>query len=418
MDYACPFGRPVVVGADHRTSSMAIRDRLFIGPDAAAAFDDDLRAAGVGQAVVLSTGNRIEVQAVDQGGAAAKITAALARRAGLDIRDLEGQLYRHAGAEAVRHVFAVAASLDDVVIGETRLARVLEAAHRRAQEAGMCGPELDDLLDAAYRAGARVRRETALGTRPVSIGSAAVGIAHDLHGDASRCTCLLAGAGEMGELIAEALIAAGLGHLVITHPSPRRAEALGRGLDCHVAPFEDLAEWLAKSDIVLLALNARQHTVGEEMVAAALRRRRRKPIFLIDTGIPGDVEPAVERLEDAFLFDLDDLEKVAREGQASQRDAVAEARRIVEEESDRYAAHIAAGLASPVLDAIADRLDDLRAEALARAAGDADKAARLVADLVFAELSRALGGFPPGSAERAAAERFIAGAFKTGGSQE
>jgi glutamyl-tRNA reductase len=415
MDQSRPFGRPLVVGADHRTSSMAVRDRLFIGADALDAFYADLKASGVEEALVLSTGNRVEVQAIDSGGAAGAIVAALARRSGLEAKEFENQLYRRSGAEAVRHVFSVAATLDDVVIGETRLARLLEESHHHARDAGMCGPELDALLDAAYRAGTRVRRETALGTRPVSIGSAAVQIARDLHGDPSRCTCLLVGAGEMGELVAEALLGAGLGDLVITHPSLRRAEALGRGLDCHVAPFEDLADWLAKSDIVLMALNARQHSIDANMVAAALRRRRRKPIFIIDTGIPGDVEPAVERLEDAFLFDLDDLEKVAREGQASQEDAIADARRIVDEEADRYAADISAGLGSPALDALADRLDDLRAEALERAGGDAARAAGLLADMVFAELARSLGGLGPDSAERAAIERFVAGAFKAGG---
>ncbi len=327
-----PIGGLIVVGANHRSSSLMLRDRLFVEDGDVPGFLEKLRRAGVDKAVVLSTCDRVEVQAVDDSAdAAARITLALAEHAAMKPEDLEGQIYVHRGEGAVRHVFAVAASLDSQVIGETQVVGQVKAGHRLAREACMCGGALESVLQAAYGAAKRVRTESAIGERPVSIASAAVQLARDLHGDLDRCAGMMLGGGEMGELVAEQLRAAGLGQLTVIHAKESRARAIALKLDCHWASLDTLASDLAKADIVLAAQGGRRHAVSADMVRSALAKRRHKPMFLIDAAIPGDIEPAVNRLEEAFLYDLGDLEQVVLAGRATREEEAQTAWRIVDE---------------------------------------------------------------------------------------
>ncbi len=193
----------------------------------------------------------------------------------------------------------VTAALDSLIIGEPQILGQVKACHRMARDAGMSGSELEALIQAAYGAAKRVRSDTAIGQRPVSIAAAAAQVARDVHGDLGRAACLLVGAGDMGRMVAENLLAGGVGHLTVAHPTEARAQAMARALDCNVASFEALR--LEGADIVVTALGGRRHLLSADMVSAALRRRRRKPMFLVDAAVPGDIDPAVNRIDEAFL---------------------------------------------------------------------------------------------------------------------
>lgn len=313
-------GRPLVVGANHRSSSLTLRDALFVEEGMVPDFLSRLRDKGFAQAMILSTCDRVEVQAIDPTGEGAqtKIIEALAEHAGIEPKHLANQVYQFFGDEAVRHIFSVVASLDSLVIGEPQVFGQVKDAHRWSKDAGMVGSEMESLLQAAYGAAKRVRTETRIGEGPVSIASAAVQVAKNLHGDLSRCSALLIGGGEMGELVSESLSGENIGRTVVIHPSPLRAENLARTMECQMSEFENLEAEMAQADILLAALNRRkERVVTAPMVKAALKARKRKPIFLIDAGIPGDVEPAVADIDGAFLYDLNDLEQVAMEGRAS-----------------------------------------------------------------------------------------------------
>ena len=313
--------RPVIVGANHKSSGLMLRDRLFVEDGAVPEFLDRLRQAGLTQALVLSTCDRVEVQAIDPGGGEAPdlIARALADHAEMAPGEIDGQLYTLWDDVAVRHVFTVAASLDSQIVGEPQVLGQVKACHRLARDAGMTGSALEAILQAAYSAAKRVRNETAIGERPVSISAAAVQIAREVHGDLDRCTALLIGAGDMGEMVARDLISAGLSQLTVTHPTEKRAEGVARALDAHVAAYDTLSVLLAEADIVLAAVGRRRHLLTGDMVTAALGTRRQKPVFIIDAAIPGDVEPAVNRIDAAFLYDLGDLEEI---GRASCREGV------------------------------------------------------------------------------------------------
>lgn len=372
----------LVVGANHRSSSMALRDKLLIDDAAQRGFFARLKRAGISQAVLVSTCDRVEVVAMhdDPEDAVTRIRQILADHAGVDSDELDTETYAKDGGDAVRHLFAVTASLDSLVLGEPQLLGQIKTSHRQAKDAGMGGVEIDRYLDAAYNAAKRIRHETEIGHRPVSIAAAALQAARDLHGKLENATALLVGTGEMGEVIAAALKSGGLGDLVVTHPSHRRAETLGQRLDCHVAAIDDLPALLAKSDIVLTAMNTRQYVVQHVDVAVALKARRHRPMFLIDTGIPGDIEPAVDGLADAFRYTLDDLERITREGRAT-REAESEAAwRIIDEESALFQRGRHTRDAGPAIRALRRHFEAAQAQALAESGGDAERATRQLID--------------------------------------
>lgn len=378
MSSATP--RFAIVGANHRSASLGLRDQLFVDDAGAADFLVRLKGRGLHEAAVLSTCDRVEVWAShhDMDVATALICEAYAERAGLAPAALAGQLYTHAGEAAVRHAFAVAAALDSLVIGEPHVAGQVKTAHRLARDAGTCGPELETVLQAAFGAAKRIRSETHIGEGPVSIAAAAVQLARDLHGDLSGCAGLVVGAGDMGELVAESLLAAGLSRLSITAPRASRAEALAHALNANVVPFDQMRDALAAADVVVASTGGRAVLVTADMVTAALKKRRRKPIFLVDAGIPGDVEAAVNRVDGAFLYDLNDLEKVALEGRATREQAARAAWAILDDELAGFLKGRAARVAVPAIVSLRHRFEEMREAVLAETHGDADAATRLL----------------------------------------
>ncbi len=367
-----------VVGANHKSSPVALRDRLFVEDAKLPAFYDAMRGAGIGQAIVLSTCDRVEIQGAHSDPAAASRTTVewLARNAGLTTADLGEAIYQYRGADAARQIFAVAASLDSMMIGETQVAGQVRAGHRLARAAGMTGPELEAVLQSAYGAAKRIRLETSIGERPVSIAAAAVQLAHDVHGDLSRCAALLLGVGEMGESLVTRLREAGLSRLVITHPAASRAEATARRMGCHHHPFEQFAAAMPAADIVVTALGDGNTLISNDMMRQVLKARRRRPVFLIDAAVPTDIDPRVERLEDLFLYTLDDLEKVALSGLADREFAARAAWSILDTEVAAFLGGRRSRRAVPLLQSLRKHFENMRAEVLADGRADPAEATR------------------------------------------
>ncbi|MCC7167316.1 MAG: glutamyl-tRNA reductase [Rhodospirillales bacterium] len=386
------LGGYVLVGANHRSAPLSERDLMFVEDAHQPVFLAELREVGFPQALALATCDRVEILAVDADPAQAKhrLLDCLARRAGLDSARLAPSTYALEGVAAVRHVFAVAAALDSQTVGEPQVLGQVKAAHRFARDAGQSGPELEALMQAAFAGAKRVRAETAIGERPVSMAAAAVQMARDLHGDLARRDGLMLGDGDMGALVAETLLSAGLRRLIVACPRPSRAEQMARALNCHAAPFVERDDLLAQADIVITALSGTQAVVAADTVQAALRRRRRRPIFLVDAGLPGDIEPAVDRVEGAFLYDLDDLEQVAMAGRASREAASNSAWAIVDEEVAAFARGRAERAAVPAIVALRRRFEHERERALAEAGADATRATWLMMNRLLHDPSEAL----------------------------
>jgi len=405
---------PFVVGATHRSSTIALRDRLFIDDAAAPDLFRRLSEAGIRQALVLSTCDRVEVQGMSETPAVAvdTVLAILAGRAGEDPAAIAGEFDLLTGDAAARRIFGVAASLESQVIGEPQVLGQVKEGHRLASRHGMVGTELESLLQAAYMAAKRVRTETPIAERSVTLASGAVQLARDLHGDLSDVTGLIIGLGDMGDLIGGQLRLAGLARTVLTGPS-RRSEAEARRMGCNFMPFDALDDALAEADIIVTASGAGRYLVTAEAMERALKRRRHRPVLVIDGGVPGDVEPTVDELDDAFVYTLDDLEQVARQGRAGREAAAEEAWRIVDGEVAAWRRARAERNAVPTLVALRSHFEAMRDEVLAANPGaDAAEATRRLVNRLLhlpSEALRGLAGSAAGDSDEAA--RLVAGLF-------
>ncbi len=378
-------GSLIVIGANHRSSTMLLRDRLYISETALPSFYKRLRDAGFDQAIILSTTDLTEIIIAAPPTSlletSAEVVKLLSAHAGESRSEIESQTYTLSDLEAVRHVFAIASALDGLVVGDTQMLGHLRSAHRMARSNAMTGDFLDQLIALSQKTAERIARETEIGHRPISIAAAAVQVARDLHGALARSSCLLIGAGEMGEMLASSMRSAGLSNLIVSHPSSARADTLGQHLNCHVGAMEDLPLLLTQADIVLTSMNTRRYILDAEALKTATKARRRKPIFVIDTGVPGDVDPAVEALEDVFLYTLDDLERVTREGRESRAAEAETAWAIVDEEAGKMVLNNPKASPEHQIPTLqTSDIEKLRQAALKEAGGDADKATKLLLD--------------------------------------
>ncbi len=412
----------LVIGASHRTCSGSLRDRLATEEAETPAMLAQLKAAGFEQALWLSTCDRAEVHAVHPHPLEAALDAAgvMAERLGIPTESLADQLYTCVGDRAVRHIFAVASSLDSQIVGEPAVLGQIKEAHRHAIAAGMTGPDLEAVLQAAYAAAKRVRSETPIAEGATSIVAAAVQVARDLHGDLGACHGLLIGLGDMGALVLDGLTEAGLGRLTVAATVDRRAETAARRHGGHFAPWAELESALTMADIVVTATGLGRYILSGAMMKAALKRRRYRPVFLVDTAIPTDVDPLVATLDGAFTYDLADLERVALQGRAGRDAAVQAAHGIVDSAVASFARERAERAAVPAVAALRAHFEQERRRILAENAGlDAGAATRLLINRLLhqpSEVLRAMaadgesrGGALP---EHAAAERLLFRLFR------
>ncbi len=399
----------VVVGASHKTAPASLRDRLFAEEAQLPALLDALMAAGLRQALLLSTCDRTEVQAMsaDLPAAAAAITAFLAARAGVAPAELSAAGYRLEGDAALRHLFAVAASLDSAVVGEPQVLGQVKEAHRLAGMAGLVGPELERALRAAYGAAKRVRSETAIAERAVSVAAVAAQLVRDLHGDLGRCAGLVLGAGEMGEFLAAQLRQAGLVRWTVAHASPRRAELVAHRFGGHFVALEELPAALPRADLVLAAYGTGRSLIEAPAVRSALRVRRQRPMLFVDVAVPRDVAPEVADVEEAFLYDLDDLERLALAGRAGRAAAADDAWAILEQELAAFRASRIARQAVPALVALRRRFESMRADVLAEGTLDAGEATRRLVNRLLHDPSESLRRLVAENGDAAAAEAML-----------
>jgi glutamyl-tRNA reductase len=313
----------------------------------------------------------------------------------------------HRGHAALRHLFAVAAALDSQTLGEPQVLGQLKDSHRVAQEAGLVAGSLEAMLQAAYTVAKRVRTETELASQPVSIAAAAIKVARQIHGDLRRCNALLLGLGEMGELMAAQLNDSPVARMVLVHPTQRRAESAARRLGCDVRSWDDLDAALADADIVVAGLGRGDYVLDRTSVRRALKRRRQRPIFVMDAAVPADVEPRVHDLDSAFVYDLGDLERVAQEGRVQREHAALDAWAIVDAELDAFARREAGREAVPAVTALRQHFESVRAEVLSTGKLDADAATRLLVNRLLHGPTQALREAAGDAETRAELERSL-----------
>jgi len=266
---------------------------------------------------------------------------------------------------AVGHLFAVASSLDSMVLGEPQILGQLKDAYDTAVRAGAVGFLLHRLFQRAFFVAKRVRRETAVGDGAISVSYVAVELAKKIFGDLRDKRVLLVGAGEMGELAARHLKSAGARWIVVTNRTPSRAQQLAEKIGGEAIPFEALRESLAFSDIVVTSTGASAPIIRREDVSWALRKRKGVPLFIIDMAVPRDVDPRVGDLPDAYLYDIDDLQAIAEENARGRLREAERAKGIVEEEIRKFCSWYRSLEAAPTISRLKAWAEDLRRREMA-----------------------------------------------------
>jgi glutamyl-tRNA reductase len=362
----------IVVGVSHRTAPLPVREALAFPKGQLRDALLRLRAeTGAGEAMILSTCNRVELYArQDDPGAVDALESFLARYHARDGRDLHAVLYRLADADAIRHAFRVAASLESMVIGEPQILGQVKEAYQAAEDAGTLGSALNALRNRSLAAAKRVRTETGIGRNAVSVSYVAVELARKIFGELKDKNVLLVGAGKMSELAAKHLVRSGGRATVLGGRTFEKAAELAAALGGKAAPLESLRDELARTDIVISGTGAAGlviHEADVESARAARRGRHARPLFLIDIAVPRDIDPAVRKMGGVFLYDLDDLKTVAEANLRERLKESAAAEALVEREVREFLDWQKAREVVPLLNELRRRAEEIRRHELDKA---------------------------------------------------
>ena len=326
----------VILGVNHRTAPVAVRERLAFPEDEVAPALARLkqRAAAVAEAALLSTCNRVEIIAVssDPARGVDEIAKFIAADRGVEPGSFSDALYRLDGREAIRHLFRVSASLDSMVVGEPQILGQVKLAYAQAAEAGTVGLVLHRAFHKAFQVAKRVRKATLIGHGSVSVSSVAVNLAGQIFDSLKDKTVMLMGAGKMAELTARQLKALGIESLLITSRTFDRAVALARELAGTAVPLENHKPYLKIADIVIGSLAVTRPVLAHDDFEAVIRERKYRPMFLIDLGVPRNFDERLNQLENLYLYDIDDLDAVAQKSRGEREREAEKAEAIVEDE--------------------------------------------------------------------------------------
>jgi len=330
----------VLVGLSHKTAPLAMRERLAFGESQLAEalarlVDQEI----LEEALIVSTCNRVELIASTPAGAdrgMEQLANFLSDFHQLPLNSLNGHLYRHSDTKAIRHLFRVASSLDSLVVGESQILGQVKEAYQHAINAGTIGRVLSQLMHRTLSVAKRVRTETGVAQNPVSVSSVSVELARKIFGDLSDKTVLLVGAGEMGELAARSLIEAGTSKLIVTNRTAERAEEIANKYSGGAVNFEAFYDVLPSADIVICSTGAPDYVIRPAETKRALKSRKKGPVLFVDISVPRNIDPALAALENAFLFDVDDLDSIVKSNIREREQEARQAESIIDAEVEQF----------------------------------------------------------------------------------
>ena len=360
----------VVVGANHQTCPLAVREKLAFSPGSLPMVLPRLskHLGGVG-AVILSTCNRVEVYAhhPDEAGILyEKIEGFLAEEKGLVPETFRGMLYRLQGREAVLHLFRVASSLDSLVVGEAEILGQVHGAYGAAQGAETTDKVINALFQRAFSAAKDIRTDTKIGLGKVSVSSVAVDLAVSIFRDLNQAGVMVLGSGEMGESTLRSLLAQGAGRVFVVNRNLERARELAERHGGEALGFEVMPGHLHEADIIICSTAAPHYVLRPGHLIDSLARRAHRPVFLIDIAVPRNVDPTVRGLENVYLYDIDDLKEVVRENVAARHEELDRCHRIVERQADQFMRWVGGSIADPAILSMTEELNAIRERELQR----------------------------------------------------
>jgi glutamyl-tRNA reductase len=357
----------LVLGINHRTAPVEVREKVvFADEDLHSALDELALVPDVREAVIVSTCNRTElycfVDSID-----VPLDEWLEQWHELASRSVDDSLYRLDGPRAVAHAFAVASGLYSMILGEPQILGQLKEAYREANDRGTTGPYLHRLFQAAFSVAKRVRTGTHIGANAVSVAAAAVALARTIFDRLDERTVLLVGAGETIALTARHLRAQGLKRVIVANRSIERARELAAEFGGFAVTLDELPAHLAQADIVVSSTASPTPVITADAARAATKKRRHRPIFMVDIAVPRDIEPAVAALDDVYLYTIDDLQGVVSENLESRRRAARDADRLVAAEVDRFEMQLRTLDAVPAIRALRSTAASVREQTLEQA---------------------------------------------------
>lgn len=352
----------VVVGLNHKTAPVALREKLAMPPERVRATLQDILAEPlIKESAVLSTCNRVEIYGVAPDASLARDSISRCFGAALSIPNPPSSLYAMTDREAVKHLFGVTASLDSLVVGENQIAKQVREAHEFAVASQATGPYLNRLFNRALFVAKRVKTETGIGKGNVSVGSVGVQLARKIFGSLNGRSVLLLGAGEIGELVLRHLRETDTpGETIIVNRSREKAAQLeSQGLGT-ARDWADLGVTLESADILITSLSAGYEFMNRKFFAELMRRRGNASLFIIDLGVPRNVANDVGTLDNLFLYDIDDLKAVTEENGARRHGEITTAQSIIEEETRVFFEDHIGRRALPAITGLSKKFEDIR----------------------------------------------------------
>lgn len=331
----------ICLGVNHRTTPVEVRERVAF---AEAKLPDTVRQVkdlpGMGEAVIVSTCNRVEIYAAQQAAdldGHALLRKYLEEHFGLAPEQAEGLVcYRLPTEDTARHLFRVVSGLDSMVLGETEIFGQVKQAYKVALEAGATGKELNKLFQRAFNVGKLVREKTAIQRGSTSVGSVAVELAEKMFGSLKSCRVMLIGAGEMSRTCAQSLVSRGASSVIVSNRSYDKAVELAAEMKGRAMKFDQWESALHEVDIIISSTSAPHFIIERHMVERVMKTRRGHPLFLIDIAVPRDIDPAVNDIEDAYLYDIDALSAIAEDGRRERERQLALCEKIIEEQMEKF----------------------------------------------------------------------------------
>ena len=356
------------IGLNHETAPVEVRERLAL---TGSSLQETLRwlreQPGVQEALVLSTCNRVEFYLVTDHGSGAldpQMRSHFARRFGLEQDDWEKFHYQHGYHQAIAHLFRVTSGMDSMVIGEPQITGQVKEAYRQAVHQEAVGTILNRLLHRSFHVSKRVRTETELAARAVSVSYVAVELARKIFGDLSDREALLAGAGEMAELAARHLANHGISRILVASRTLENAMRLAASFQGEAVPLESLLDCLNRVDILICSTAAPDYILRADHMREAMRTRKHKPIFLIDIAVPRNIDPEVNAVENVYLYDIDDLQNVLQANLEERKKELKRAEAIVQEEVRVFLAWVANLDLVPTITSLRERAEAIRSSEL------------------------------------------------------
>ena len=329
----------LTIGVNHTSAPVEVRERMAI-PDSVLpdALSTLFATPSIEEAAIISTCNRTEMYCSVDSFEAGKIATVewLSEFHQFKVDHHQPYLYDHSDQETAKHMFRVASGLDSMVLGEPQILGQLKQAYQHAVNAGTLGKHLNQLFQHSFNVAKKVRTHTSIGTNPVSVASTAVSLAKQIFGDLSKSNALFIGAGETVELAAQHLNAVGANRITIANRNITRAQKLANKFNGFGVSLSYIGEVLPESDIVITATSSTLPILGKGLLERSLKRRKHKPILVIDLAIPRDVEPEASSLQDIYLYSVDDLKQVIEDNMQSRLNAAEEAEIIIDDEVTKF----------------------------------------------------------------------------------